>query len=556
VQIPRESLVKPIGVLRASASLPGRAQRRGSAQPPWVIVIPAVLVAAGMLVPLIYLILRASEVRSGIWDLVFRARTFEILKNTTILAFSVSTASIVIAVPLAWLIARTDVLGRRFWAITAPLPLVIPSYVGALTIIAALGPRGLLQQSLSGPFGVERLPEIYGFTGAWLTLTLFTYPYVFLSVRAALRGLDPSLDEAARCLGHGAWRSFFLTTVPQLRPAIAAGAMLTALYTVSDFGVVTLLRYDAFTRAIYVQYRSSFDRSFAAALALVLVAFAVVLLAIESRIRGRAAYYRLGSGAARKTRPISLGRWRYPAAAFAGVVFMLSLGLPIGVLLYWLAKGASRNEAAQNLGTSAWHSVSVSSLAAIACIFAALPIAILAARYPGRLGRYSERMSYVGYALPGIVIALSFVFMGARYLPSLYQTLPLLIIAYVVRFLPQAIGATRTSLLQISPRLEEAARNLGRSPMGAVAGVTAPLARPGIAVGAALVFLTVMKELPITLLLSPTGYRTLGTSIWTATGSGAYGQAAGPALLLIGLSLVPTLLLVVRERGPEPHGEQ
>lgn len=508
-----------------------------------------------MLVPLIYLIIRVSEAGSSIWGLVFRARTLEILENTAVLGLAVSATAIVIAVPLAWLTARTDIPGRRLWAVTAPLPLVIPSYVGALTIIAAFGPKGLLQEALAGPFGVERLPEIYGFTGAWITLTLFTYPYVYLSVRAAIRGLDPSLDEAARCLGHGPWRTFLLTTLPQLRPAIAAGAMLTILYTISDFGVVTLLRYDAFTRAIYVQYRSAFDRTLAAALALVLIAFAVVLLAIESRIRGRAAYYRLGSGAARKSRAIALGGWRYPAAAFAGAVFSLSLGLPLAVLVYWLAKGASRNEAAQNLGTSAWHSVSVSSMAAVACTVAALPIAILAARYPGRLGRYAERLSYVGYALPGIVIALSFVFLGARYLPSLYQTLPLLIVAYMVRFLPQSIGATRTSLLQISPRMEEAARNLGRSPLGAVTSVTAPLARPGIAVGAALVYLTVMKELPITLLLSPTGYRTLGTSIWTATGSGAYGQAAGPALLLIGLSLVPTLLLIVREHGGAPRGD-
>jgi iron(III) transport system permease protein len=521
-----------------------------------IVVIPATLVAVGMMVPLIYLIIRASQAGSDIWDLIFRARTLEILINTVGLAAGVGATTIVIAVPLAWMTTRTDLPGRRFWAATAPLPLVIPSYVGALTIIAALGPKGLLQEALSGPFGVERLPEIYGYVGAWLTLSLFTYPYVFLSVRAALGGLDPSLDEAARCLGHGAWRSFFLTTLPQLRPAIAAGALLAALYAISDFGVVTLLRYDAFTRAIYVQYRSSFDRTFAAALALLLVALAVVLLVFEAQIRGKAAYYRLGAGAARKYRPVPLGAWRYPAVAFAGVIFSLSLAMPIGVLAYWLIKGSSANEATRDLASAAWNSVTASSLAAIACTIAALPVAILATRYRGRWCGLPDRLSYLGYALPGIVIALSFVFLGARYLPSLYQTLPLLIAAYVVRFLPQAIGATRTSLLQISPRLEEAARGLGRTSFGTLAAVTAPLAGSGIAVGAALVFLTVMKELPITLLLSPTGFRTLGTTIWTSTGSGSYGQAAGPALVLIAISLIPTLLLVVRERDGAPRGDQ
>jgi iron(III) transport system permease protein len=537
----------------APVTLPGQ---RSVARPPLVILLPAAAVAAAMLVPVLYLLLRASQSGSGVWDLIFRPRTAVILKNTALLAATVGAASAAIGVPLAWLTARTDLPWRRLWATVAALPLVIPSYVGALTVVAALGPRGFLQEALARPFGVERLPEIYGLFGAWLTLTLFTYPYVFLSVRAALRGLDPALDEAARCLGHGAWRTFFLTTLPQLRPAIVAGALLTALYSVSDFGVVTLLRYDAFTRAIYVQYRSSFDRTLAAALALLLVAFALALLVVESRFRGRAAYHRIGAGAARRARPLPLGRWRYPALAFCVAVFGLSLGLPLGVLGYWFGRSLSRGDSFEHLGVAARHSVTVGAWAAAVATLAALPIAILAVRYRGRTATWVERLCYVGYGLPGIVIALSFVFLGARYLTPLYQTLPLLIVAYVVRFLPQALGATRTSLLQVSPRLEEAARGLGRSPLGTLTAVTVPLSRSGIAAGAALVFLTVMKELPITLLLSPTGYKTLATTVWTAAGSGAYGEAAAPALLLVAVSAVPTLLLVARERVQAPRGDE
>ncbi|MGH2561226.1 MAG: ABC transporter permease [Thermomicrobiales bacterium] len=522
---------------------------------PLPIVIPAVLVAAGMLVPLLYLLFRTSQAGTDVFDFVFRERTALVFRNTTLLAGAVGATATAIAVPFAWLTSRSDLPCRRFWSTVAALPLVVPSYVGALTIVAALGPRGLLQDALSGPLGVERLPEIYGFFGAWLTLSLFTYPYVFLSVRAALRGLDPSMEEAARCLGHGAWRTFFMTTLPQLRPAIAAGALLSALYTISDFGVVTLLRYDAFTRAIYVQYKASFDRSLAAALALLLVIFAAAVLLVEAWIRGRAAYYRIGSGAARRVRPVPLGRWRYPAVAFCAVVIGMGLGLPLAVLLYWLLKGISAGEGTEHLLSAAFHSATVSGWAALAATLAALPIAILAVRYNGWFGRWSERLSYLGYALPGIVIALAFVFLGANYLNPIYQTLPLMIIAYVVRFLPQAIGGVRTSLLQINPRMEEAARGLGRSSLGAVRTVTVPLARPGIAAGAALVFLTVMKELPITLLLSPTEYRTLATLIWTATGSGSFGQAAAPALILVAISAVPTLLLVARDRGPSLRAE-
>jgi iron(III) transport system permease protein len=166
-------------------------RRRSGA--PLSIVIPAVLVAAGMLVPLLYLLVRTSQAGTDVLDYVFRARTAEVFWNTALLAGAVGATATAIAVPFAWLTARSDLPFRRFWSTVAALPLVVPSYVGALTVVAALGPRGMLQGWLYRLFGVERLPEIYGFTGAWLTLSLFTYPYVFLSVRAALLVLVKSI---------------------------------------------------------------------------------------------------------------------------------------------------------------------------------------------------------------------------------------------------------------------------------------------------------------------------------------------------------------------------
>lgn len=539
--------VAPSATERAGERAASRV-RRSTTRAPLFISIPSIAVALLLLVPAIYLVVRTSGAGSNAIDLIVRERTLLVLRNTILLAGGVVAASICIAVPLAWLTARTDLPGRAFWSSAATLPLVVPSYVGALTIVAAIGPRGMVQEALAGPFGVERLPSIYGFWGAWLALTLFSYPYVFLNVRAALRGLDPALEEAARCLGHGPWRTFLLTTLPQLRPAIVAGSLLTALYAVSDFGVVTLLRYDAFTRAIYLQYRASFDRTAAAALSLVLIVLAIALVMLESRFRGNGSYYKIGAGSARRQRPVPLKRWRWPSLVFCAAVIGLSIGLPLAVLGYWLIRGLARGERADYLGIAAWHSLSVAAMAALVATAAAFPIAVLAVRYKGRLSAVIERICYMAYGLPGIVIALSFVFLGARYLTAIYQTLPLMVGAYVVRFLPQALGAERSSLLQVSPKLEEAARNLGRSSFGAIRAVTAPLARPGIAAGAVLVFLTVMKELPITLLLSPTGFRTLATQIWTSTGSGNYGEAAPPSLILIGLSAAPTLWMAFRER--------
>lgn len=534
-------------------SVPVWRRRRvsGARRPPALLVVPALIVGMVMALPLVYIVIRAAESDTSVLSLVFRDRTLGVLRNSVLLASAVAGAGTFIALPLAWLTTRTDLPFRRFWAILAGLPLVIPSYVGALAIVSALGPRGLLQGWLEGPFGVERLPDIYGFTGAWLALTLFTYPYIYLSVRAALKGLDPSLEDASRCLGYGAWRTFFGCVLPQLRPAIASGGLLAALYTISDFGVVTMLRYDVFTRAIYVQYRSSFDRSAAAVLAALLVLVAVGLVVAEGRIRGRNTYHALGSSAKRAPRTIALGRWTWPALVFCGVMALSALGLPIFVLVFWIVRGISGGEGLERLPDLIGNSLAAGSFAAVATTLAALPIAALAVRYRGWSAQLGARIAYLGYALPGIVIALAFVYFGANHAPAIYQTMLLLVIAYAVRFLPQAVGAQRLSMLQLNPRLEEASRTLGRSAFQTLARVTLPLTRPGVLTGAALVMLTVMKDLPITLILSPIGFNTLATEIWQYSTSGSYGRAAAPALALVLLSAIPSLLLTTRV-GDQP----
>ena len=215
-----------------------------------------------MALPLAYLFLRTLGTGAEVWDLLLRVRVLETLGRTIYLALAVTGASIALAVPLAWLTVRTDLPARRIWSVLTVLPLVIPSYVGGLVVISALGPRGMLQEYLAGPlFGVDRLPEIYGLPGATLTLAFLSYPYVLLSVRAALWGLDPALEETSRTLGHTVRGTFFRVVLPQLRPAIASGALLVALYTLSDFGAVSLLRYEAFTYVIYLQYDSGAHRS-------------------------------------------------------------------------------------------------------------------------------------------------------------------------------------------------------------------------------------------------------------------------------------------------------
>ena len=510
--------------------------------------LPAAGVAALLLLPVVYLVLRTLGAGTEAWDLLFRLRVLQILGRTVLLVVTVSLGSIALAVPLAWLTVRSDLPYRKIWAVLAALPLVIPSYVGGFVVVVALGPQGMLQGLLDGPFGIERLPDIHGFPGAFLTITFLSYPYVLLTVRAALQRMDPSLEETSRSLGFGPWPTLLRVTLLQLRPAIAAGTLLVGLYTLSDFGAVSLLRYETFTWAIFVQYESALDRTLGAALSLVLVGFALGIVAAESLTRGRSRYYSSGSGAARPSVPVRLGRWRWPAVAFCAAVAIASLALPVSILGYWVVRGVAAGEPLLIVWGNIWNSMYVSALAAVAAVAASLPIAIVSVRYPGLFSTLVERVTYIGFALPGIAIALSLVFFGAKNATPLYQTVGLLIFAYVVLFLSPAVGAVRTSLLQISPHMEEAARSLGRSPLRVFSSVTIPLVRPGIISGAALVFLLTMKELPATLILSPVGFTTLATSIWAATSEAFFAQAAAPALLLILASSIPLAFLMLRER--------
>jgi iron(III) transport system permease protein len=409
----------------------------------------------------------------------------------------------------------------------------------------------LLQQLLE-PLGVERVPEIYGLPGAVLALTLSTYPYVYLLAAAALRELDPALEEAARALGRSRPAAFARVVLPALRPSIAAGSLLVALYVLADFGAVSLMQYPALTRAVYLQYQGLFDREPAAILALVLVALSALVLVLESRVRRRARYHRASPGASRRAAPVRLGRWRWPATAFCALVVSLFLVLPLGVLVYWVQQAAPLDRAIVVPWREAGHSLAASALAAGVAIAAVLPVAVLATRHPARWTRLLERACFTANALPGIVIALAIVFFASRY-GWLYQTLALLVYAYVVRFLPQALAAVSAALRTLDPRLEEASRSLGRGQAWTTLLVTVPLVRSGLLAGAALVFLNAMKELPATLLLRPIGFDTLATEIWTATSAAAYSEAAPAALLLVLVSAPFVFVLTGGPRAASPR---
>lgn len=518
--------------------------RRRPRQAPAVLWLPGLAVVCATLLPLYYLWVRSTERGWEAWESTLSRSLEPLLWNSAKLAGGVALACVAVALPVAWLTVRTDLPFRRACGVLLALPLAIPSYVMALTVVAALGPRGMLQGWLE-PLGVERLPDIYGYWTAWLTLTAASFPYVYLVLRAALRANDPSEEEASRTLGAGPVRTFFAVTVPSLAPAIAAGLLLVVLYVLSDFGGVSIARYHTFTLAIYLEYSSSFDRTGAAVLGMVLAGIGMLVLMgelaarhrYEARIRAR----RMGP-----PRVVRLGRWRWPAFAFVCAVLAVSLALPLFVLLYWLARGLDAGTNIPPVLEPLRNTVTMGLAGAVVTVVLAMPVGLLSARFSGLASRAVEQLAFVTHALPGVVVALALVFFGIGYAPALYQTRWMLLAAYVILFLPNALGALRAPLVRQSRNLEEAAASLGRRPLTALATVTIPLARPGALAGMALVFLTIIKELPATLLLSPPGYRTLPEVIWSRSTDAFYGSAAIPALILVAVAAVPIAILAWR----------
>jgi len=457
-------------------------------------------------------------------DALLRPRVFELAASSLALTLAVVLSCAVVGIGTAWLITRSDVPGRRLWTVLAALPLAIPSYVAAFGWVATV-------------------PGLSGFSGAWLVLTTVSAPYVTLPVAAALRAADPDVEAVARTLGRGPVTAFWSATWPQVRTSAAAGSLLVALYVLSDFGAVALLRFDALTWAISSAYGASFDRTLAAVLALVLVALAGLVMLAERRMRTRAESRLPTIHAPGRIVVVPLRRARPIAVTALALVAAVSLGVPLAALARRLAEGTAIGLHWPELVSATSATVGLALAGAVVALALALPVGILAARYRGALQSTLESASYLAHALPGIVVGLSLVFFTLAVAPRLYQSWVVLAFAYGVLFLPKAVGSVRAAVAQVPTGLEDVARTLGTGVRGVWLRVTAPLAWPGVMAGTLLVALTAMKELPATLLLRPTGVDTLATELWGRTTIAAYGSAAPYAVALVVLAAVPTFLL-------------
>ncbi|WNF36940.1 iron ABC transporter permease [Bacillaceae bacterium IKA-2] len=507
-----------------------------------VLLLFGVVVGLIMSIPIIYVMWRSLFAGVDSWVRLLDGRIPQLLWDTFSLTFAVTLFAIIIGVSLAWIVIRTDLPGRKLWQWLLALPLVIPPYVGAVTYIIVFGPSGWMRDFwrdtswLVETFGDYSL-NIYSFWGVFFVLTMFTYPYVYLISSAALRKMNRNFEEVARSQGMSTAQIFWKVNLPFLRPAIGAGAILISLYVLSDFGAIAMLRYVTFTAAIYFQ-RAGFDTASASVLSLVLILLTVMILWIESRTRKKNKYYQT-SNTYREPEILKLGKWKPFALLYAILVFFVSVLLPISVLVYWSNIGIRMGALDNRFFGFAWNSLKVSLFAAVLCMLLALPIIYLKTRYPSVITTVIDKLCYAGYALPGVIVALGFVFIFNNHIPILYNTFIMVALAFVVRFLPQAMQAGEASLSLVSPRIDEAARSLGYPPWKVMYKVILPTILPGILAGGALVFVSSIKELPATLMLRPPGFDTLAVRVYFEASEAIYHLAAPAALLIVLVSIIP-----------------
>ena len=511
--------------LESAAQRPPAGPRPGAGRPgPLISTTVAVLVAATF-IPLGYVAWAfATTGWNQTYALIVRPRVGELLVNTVSLVVLTVPLCIVVGVGAAWLVERTDVPGRALWRPLFVTPLAVPAFVNSYAWLGIV-------------------PSLHGLGAGVLVTTLSYFPFIYLPAAATLRRLDPTIEESARALGSNSVGVFVRVVVPQLRLAILGGALLIGLHLLAEYGAFVMLRFETFTTAIFQQFQATFDGPAGSMLAGVLVLCCLVLLVAEAGARGNARLARVGSGAARTAVPLRLGRNRIPALVALVALALLALGVPLWTLARWLWIGGVDVWTLGSIGQALTQTIGLAAVAALVTTVLAFPVAWVAVRCEGFLARTVEGANYVTSSLPGIVTALALVTVTIRVAPPLYQTVVVVVCAYVLMFLPRALVSVRAGLAQVPVGLEEASRSLGVAPWATFLRVTLRLTAPAAATGASLVFVAVATELTATLLLAPTGTRTLAMGFWSLSSELNYAGAAPYALVMVLLAMPVTMVL-------------
>ncbi|MDT8364124.1 MAG: iron ABC transporter permease [Nitrosomonas sp.] len=512
------------------------------------------------MIPVCVVIASIFSPEDEIWQHLTATLLPRLLTNTLWLALGVMAGTALLGISLAWFTAVYTFPGSRFFSWALFLPLAIPAYVTAFVALGLFDFTGPLQTGLRKLFDADLLwlPDIRSGPGVAVVMTLAFYPYVYLLARNAFLTQGKRLLEVAQSLGLNHRQGFFKVALPMARPWIAAGVMLALMETLADFGTVAIFNYDTFTTAIYKTWFSLFSLTAASQLASLLILIVFVIIMVEQHFRSRMRF-------SENKRSAHIGRirltgWQAMAVtAFASTVLFFAFILPVAQLTIWAAPSFSDNLNQRYL-EFVWHSLSLATIAAVVTSLAAILLVYAARLQTGFATRLAVRLATIGYALPGAVLAVG-IFIPLAWLDNLLSewllilfhmesglliqgTLAVMLIAYMARFLAVGHFPLESALTRVTKSIDEAAIGLGISGWTMLRTVHFPMLKSGLFTALVLVFVDVMKEMPITLMTRPFDWDTLAVRIFSLTSEGEWQLAALPALTLILAGLLPIILLV------------
>ena len=489
------------------------------------------------IMPLIYVVGSSGELSSENWIRLWQTRLPELINNTLLLAIAVALLSLVLGLSTAWITARIEFFGRQTAIWLLVLPLTIPTYVLAHIFTVISERDGWLGQFVGGL-------DIYNLGGATLVLSLAGFSYIYLLAFSALSSMSHDREEAATLLGASRLRILFSVQIPMLRPALAAGLAVIVLHVFSDFGAVSMLRYQTFTLAIYNQMTGRLDYQAAAALSLVLVLFSLTFLVVERFFRRKQRFY-TNAQAKPNARKAASTQQTLLIWLWIGSIAGLSFIMPVAWMIKWSGIAVNDGLLDRTFWGYAWNTGVIAFTVATITLVIAFPIAFYHTRKQSTLSNSLVNLSSIGFVLPGPVIALGILAFILAQLPWAYGTLIALWLALSIRFLPLAVQAEESALQQLTPSIEQAGRLLGAGPVENLRRVILPVIRNGLAAAWVLVFIDTLKELPATLILRPTGFDTLPVRIWMEASEEML-ELAAPAALVLVIGTFPAIWLMMR----------
>ena len=518
-----------------------------------------VIVAILVLIPVGTVMLSFLSPAGEIWQHLVETTLSRLLLNSFWLALGVATSSAVLGVSLAWFTAVYDFPGRKIFSWGLLLPLAFPAYVLAFVTLGLFDFTGPVQTSLRSWFGTEIFwfPNVRSRMGVIIVMTLAFYPYVYLLARNAFLTQGKRSLEAAQSLGLNSTQGFFKVALPMARPWIASGVMLVLMETLADFGTVAVFNYDTFTTAIYKAWFSMFSLSAASQLASLLIIIVFVLIVIEQKFRSRIRYAETKQSS--RMAPIILTGWKsWAVAGFASATLFFAFLLPITQLFIWAIHSFAEEFNQRYLGFL-WHSLILSGLSALLICAISILMIYSVRRHPDKVSRIAVRIATIGYALPGVVLAVG-IYVPLAWVDNwfsqmamqlfsietgfLFQgTFVVMLIAYMTRFMAVGYNPIDSAMQRVTLSIDEASMGLGVSGWSMLQKIHLPILKGGIFTAATLVFVDVMKEMPITLMTRPFGWDTLSVRIFEMTSEGEWEQAALPAVVLVLTGLIPIVML-------------